>query len=49
MPQLDPFYYTNTSIISFIVLIISVYFLSKYILPNIIRLFIARKYLYKLI
>jgi F-type H+-transporting ATPase subunit 8 len=45
MPQLNPFSYVNTTIFGFIVFVISLYIFSKYILPNILRLFLSRQYI----
>ena len=41
MPQLIPFYFVNEVTFTFAVIAISVYMLSKYILPRFVRLFIS--------
>lgn len=48
MPQLIPFYFINQITFVFISMIIVIYLLSKYILPNIVCLFIARLAINKL-
>jgi len=47
MPQLVPFYFLNEVTYTFVLLIILIYFLSKYILPRFVRLFAARKFISK--
>nr|AZP39726.1 ATP synthase F0 subunit 8 [Arthonia susa] len=42
MPQLMPFYFVNQVTFLFLILIIILYVLSKYILPKYISLFSAR-------
>ena len=48
MPQLVPFYYMNEIIFSFSLITIILYILSKYILPRIVRLFVARMFINKI-
>jgi len=48
MPQLIPFFFFNTALITFILLIILVFTFSKYILPRFVRLFITRIFINKL-
>lgn len=48
MPQLVPFYYINEVIFAFMIIGISIYMLSKYILPRFVRLFLSRTYISKL-
>jgi F-type H+-transporting ATPase subunit 8 len=48
MPQLIPFYFLNEITYTFIIIAITVYILSKYILPRFVRLFISRTFIYKL-
>ena len=45
MPQLVPFYFVNEVTFTFAIIAISVYILSKYILPRFVRLFKARLHL----
>jgi F-type H+-transporting ATPase subunit 8 len=42
MPQLVPFFFVNQVVFTFLILIILIYLLSKYILPKFIRIFISR-------
>ena len=42
MPQLTPFYFVNEVIFAFAIILITIYMLSKYILPRFVRLFLAR-------
>ena len=42
MPQMVPFYFINQITFVFAVLLILIYMFSKYILPNIVSLFITR-------
>lgn len=42
MPQLLPFFFVNQVTFVFIIILISLYIFSKYILPNVISLFIYR-------
>ena len=42
MPQLVPFYFVNEIVFTFVILTITVYMLSKYILPRFVRLFKGR-------
>ena len=48
MPQLIPFYYMNEVTFAFAIIGITVYLLSKYILPRFVRLFLARTFISKL-
>jgi len=48
MPQLVPFYFINEVTFTFAIIIITVYFLSKYILPRFVRLYTSRVLLKKL-
>jgi len=45
MPQLTPFYFVNEVTFAFVIIIITVYLLSKYILPKFVRLFLAKTYI----
>lgn len=48
MPQLVPFYFINEVTFTFFILVVTIYMLSKYILPRFVRLFLSRTYLSKL-
>ena len=48
MPQLVPFYFVNEVTFAFVIIIITIYMLSKYILPRFVRLFLARTIISKL-
>ena len=48
MPQLIPYYFLNQITFAFVVLLILVYILSKYILPLFTLLQVARIYITKL-
>lgn len=48
MPQLVPFYFINEVTFTFAILVVTIYMLSKYILPRFVRLFLSRTYLSKL-
>ncbi len=48
MPQLVPFYFINEVTFTFAIIAIIVYFLSKYILPRFVRLFLSRTFISKL-
>lgn len=48
MPQLVPFYFLNQLTYGFIILIILLYVLSKYLLPSILNLYISRIFITKL-
>jgi len=48
MPQLVPFYFINEVTFTFIIIIITLYFLSKYILPRFVCLFLSRIFISKL-
>ena len=47
MPQLVPFYFINEITFAFIILSITIYVLSKYILPRFVRLFLSRTFITK--
>jgi F-type H+-transporting ATPase subunit 8 len=49
MPQLVPFYFINEIVFTFAIIAITVYILSKYILPRFVRLFLTRAMIAKLI
>ena len=48
MPQLIPFYFVNQLSFLFLTLIVLIYILSKYILPNFLLLHTIRLYIKKL-
>jgi F-type H+-transporting ATPase subunit 8 len=48
MPQLVPFYFINEITFTFAIIAITVYMLSKYILPRFVRLFLSRTFISKL-
>jgi F-type H+-transporting ATPase subunit 8 len=48
MPQLTPFYFVNEVTFAFAIILITIYMLSKYILPRFVRLFLARTFISKL-
>ncbi len=48
MPQLIPFYFINEVTFAFGIIVILVYLLSKYILPNFVRLNVIRTFLTKI-
>lgn len=48
MPQLVPFYFLHLLTFGIFTLVVLVYILSKYLLPNILRLFLARVLIVKL-
>ncbi|KAF1958441.1 hypothetical protein CC80DRAFT_491011 [Byssothecium circinans] len=48
MPQLIPFFFVNETTMAFILLPSLIYVLSKYILPQRVRLFAARLFISKL-
>ena len=48
MPQLVPFYFINEVTFTFAILVITIYMLSKYILPRFVRLFLSRTFISKL-
>jgi len=49
MPQLTPFYFINEVVVAFIVISLLITYLSLFKLPNLIRLFICRLYLGKIV
>lgn len=48
MPQLVPFYFVNEIAFTFIIVAFTVYILSKYFLPRLVRLFLSRTFIWKL-
>ena len=48
MPQLTPFYFINEITFAFAIIILTIYMLSKYILPRFVRLFLVRTLISKL-
>lgn len=48
MPQLVPFFFINQIVFTFTLLTILIYVFSKYILPNIVRLFMTRNFINKI-
>lgn len=48
MPQLVPFFFVNETTAAFILLPTLIYVMSKYILPQRVRLFAARLFISKL-
>lgn len=48
MPQLVPFYFINEVTFTFALVAVTVYMLSKYILPRFVRLFLSRTFISKL-
>jgi len=48
MPQLVPFYFVNEIVFAFTIITVTLYILSKYILPRITNLFMSRIFIYKL-
>jgi F-type H+-transporting ATPase subunit 8 len=48
MPQLIPFYFLNQLFISFAILTILIFILSKYVLPAFVNLHVIRMYITKL-
>lgn len=48
MPQLVPFYFINEITFTFIIIVATIYILSKYILPTFVRLFLSRTLISKL-
>ena len=49
MPQLVPFFFVNEITFTFVIIAITVYILSKYILPRFVRLFLSRTFISKLL
>jgi F-type H+-transporting ATPase subunit 8 len=49
MPQFTPFYFINEVTFTFAIITITVYFLSKYIFPRFVRLFLSRTFISKLL
>jgi len=45
MPQLVPFYFVNEIFFTFVIISTLIFLLSKYILPNKMRLFISRLFI----
>jgi F-type H+-transporting ATPase subunit 8 len=48
MPQLVPFFFINQIVFTFSFLVLLIYIFSKYILPNIVRLFVTRNFITKI-
>lgn len=48
MPQLTPFYFVNEVTFALVIIIVTIYMLSKYILPRLFRLFSTRTFISKL-
>jgi len=48
MPQLVPFYFINQVTFLFIILIFTIYVISKYVLPGKTLIFMTRKFIKKL-
>jgi F-type H+-transporting ATPase subunit 8 len=48
MPQLIPFFFVNETTVAFILLPTLIYIMSKYVLPQRVRLFAARLFISKL-
>ncbi|PSN68255.1 hypothetical protein BS50DRAFT_609927 [Corynespora cassiicola Philippines] len=48
MPQLIPFFFVNETTVAFVLLPSLIYIMSKYILPQRVRLFAARLFISKL-
>ena len=49
MPQLIPFYFVNEITFTFVIIVLTIYILSKYILPRFVRLFLSRSFIWKLL
>lgn len=49
MPQLVPFFWVNEVTFAFVIIGLTVYILSKYILPRFVRLFLSRTFITKLL
>ena len=47
MPQLTPFYFFNEVTFAFSIILITIYMLSKYILPSFVRLFLFCIFIFK--
>lgn len=45
MPQLVPFYFVNEITFTFAIIVLTIYILSKYILPRFVRLFLSRSFI----
>lgn len=45
MPQLVPFYFVNEITFTFAIIVLTIYLLSKYILPRFVRLFLSRSFI----
>lgn len=43
MPQLTPFYFVNQVTLVFVLILITLYIMSKYVLPKFVALFTTRK------
>lgn len=49
MPQLVPFYFVNEITFTFVIIVLTIYVLSKYILPRFVRLFLSRNFIWELL
>jgi len=49
MPQLVPFFFVNEITFAFVIIGLTVYILSKYVLPRFVRLFLSRTFISKLL
>jgi len=48
MPQLTPFYFVNEVVFAFAIIVLTLYLLSKYVLPRFVRLFSSRTFISEL-
>jgi len=48
LPQLVPFYFINEVLFTIFILVITIYMLSKYVLPRFIRTFLSRIFILEL-
>lgn len=48
MPQLLPFYFVNQLSFTFLILLVMIYLMSKYILPNYLMSQVVRSYISKI-
>ena len=49
MPQLVPFFFVNEITFTFAIIALTVYLLSKFILPRFVRLFLSRTFILKVL
>ena len=49
MPQLIPFFFVNEITFGFVIIAMTVYLLSKFILPRFVRLFLSRTFILKVL